>query len=81
MPPGYIVLHESARFTHACRNYTAAKRLEDELRPEIGFLKWKQSQSRSTETKREIEARLRLIEAVRDERVDVEAVAIIVGVK
>jgi hypothetical protein len=33
------------------------------------------------ETDREIEARLRLIDAVRNERVDVEAVAVIVGLK
>jgi len=59
----------------------AARRLEEELRPEIGYLKWRQGRYPMQETDREIEARLRLIEAVRNERVEVEAVAVIVGVK
>ncbi|MCU0834305.1 MAG: SNF2-related protein [Chromatiaceae bacterium] len=59
----------------------AAKRLEEELRPEIGYLKWRQGCYAPQETDREIEARLRLIEAVRNERVEVEAVAVIVGVR
>ncbi len=59
----------------------AARRLEEEFRPEIGYLKWRQGRYPTQDTDREIEARLRLIEAVRNERVEVEAVAVIVGVR
>ena len=59
----------------------AAKGLEDELRPEIGFLRWKQGTSPSTEIESGIDARLHLIDAIRNERVDVEAVAVILSVQ
>jgi hypothetical protein len=59
----------------------AAKALKDELQPEIGFLNWRQSESPSKETRNAIEGRLRLIEAVGEERVDIEAIALIVGVQ
>ena len=59
----------------------AAKRLEEEFGPEIGYLNWKQGRFPGEPMGREIEARQRLIEAVRNERVDVEAVAVIVGVR
>ena len=59
----------------------AAKRLEEEFGPEIGYLTWNQVRFPGHSMGREIDARLRLIEAVRNERVAVEAVAVIVGVR
>lgn len=59
----------------------AARRLAEELGPEIGYLKWRQGLNATEATGREIDARLRLIEAVRNESIDVEAVAVIVGLR
>ena len=62
----------------------AARELAADLRPELGFLAWQAGRARSAAQEMalqaRIEARQRLIEAVRQERVEVEAVAVIFAI-
>ena len=72
---------EHIRQHRAPLSQEAAKGLEEELRPEIGFLRWKHAQSPAMETQEAIDARMGLLEAVREERIEVEAIALIMGVQ
>ena len=61
----------------------ALKRFESEIGPELGFLEW-QREMTETPRRRVIEAQIRArqacVEALRNEQIDVEAIAVIVAV-
>jgi len=60
----------------------AADQLSQDLRAELGYLSWKKEQCTGDERRQfteEIEARHTLVEAVKNEQIAVEAVAVVVG--
>jgi hypothetical protein len=63
---------------------SAAANLKDDLSPEIGFLRWQKANASAKERKqfdKELAARDALLRSLEREQVDIDAIAIIVGVK